>query len=275
MSDANTTARAGGAPIDYQTYRFGRLQRLYRGPKPDLTKPYVAFLGAERTFGKSVRRPFPELVGEAMEVTAANLAVEGAGAGFVLDDNVALEACCQAQACVVEVTGIWSVSNRLYSVGKRYNRRVRAVSPMLRGLYPKIDFDSFDYVGRMLEALSKADAEKFLIVERECKDAWMIRTRQLLEAIETRTVLFWFSERSPVCVTRADTRRALSIYPEGVDVEMLERVKPSAEAYAELVHPAVSTIAEARALPAAEAHEAAAEALARRLAPLIDKTAFR
>lgn len=274
MSDANTTARAGGSPIDYQTYRFGRRQRLYRGPQPDLTQPYIAFLGAERTFGKTVRRPFPELVGEAMGVTAANFAVEGAGSGFALEDNVALEACCQAQACVVEVMGIWNVSNRLYSVGKRYNRRVRAVSPMLRGLYPKIDFDSFDYVGRMLEALSKADAEKFLIVERECKDAWMVRTRQLLEAIETRTILFWFSERSPVCVTRAESRRALSIYPEGVEVDMIERVMPSADAYAECVHPAVAALDESRALPASAAHGAAAEALGRKLAALFGPDAF-
>jgi hypothetical protein len=274
MSDANTKTRQGGPSIDYQTYRFGRRQRLYRGPQPDLSKPYFAFLGAERTFGKTVRTPFPDLVGAAMGVPCANLAVEGAGSGFVLDDAVTLEACCGAEVCVVEVMGIWNVSNRFYSVGKRYNRRIRAVSPMLRGLYPKVDFDSFDYVGRMLEALSAADSEKFLMIERECKDAWMVRTRQLLEAIETRTLLFWFSERAPASLTKQDSRRALSIYPEGVEDDMLEQVKPAADAYVECIHPSAAPLGDGPALPSVSAHAAAAEALSRRLVEMTGASNF-
>lgn len=223
------------ALINYHSYRFGRRQRLLRGPMPDLSGRYIAFLGGEQTFGKFVEEPYTKLVQEETKLTALNIGVDGAGPGFFLNDPVLLEAACRAEVCVIEMTSAWNLSNRLYTVGRRYNRRLRAVSDMLRGLYPQVDFEQYDFVGKMLERLHALDSEKFEMIEKEMSAAWVARMKLLLESVETKKILFWFSERSPDERTKIDASKARLKYPDQVTRDMIDQVAGMADGLVECV----------------------------------------
>ena len=58
--------------VDYNTYRFGRSRQRFRGPKPDLSEPYISFVGGSETFGKFVEQPFPARLQDALDYTCAN-----------------------------------------------------------------------------------------------------------------------------------------------------------------------------------------------------------
>lgn len=73
-------------------YRFGRSNQVFRGPKPSLKKPYVAFIGGSEPFGKFVSVPFPKQVQRNISQTCVNWGTPGAGPGFFLKDPIILEA---------------------------------------------------------------------------------------------------------------------------------------------------------------------------------------
>lgn len=176
---------------DMKLYRYGRSQQIFRGPKPNLKLPYVAFIGGSEPFGKFVARPFPRLVQKSIKLTCANWGTPGAGPGFFLKDPVILDACSSAEVCVIQVMDAVALSNRMYSVYPRRNLRIRHVSDVLRALYPDIDFNSFKYVPAMVRAIQNADPKLYNIVVEEQRSAWRARMLELLEDIETKKILLW------------------------------------------------------------------------------------
>jgi hypothetical protein len=233
MTDRKATEATEATELP--TVSFGRRQRLYRAPLPDMTKPYMACIGAERTFAREVARPWPELAGEAINLPALNLGVDGAGPGFFLADPVVLQACSRARLCVLEIGSAWNLSNRFYTVGRRYNRRLRGVSDMLRMLYPDVDLASFVFVGKLLEHLHAKDPAKFALIEGECRAAWCARMGTLLDAIEAPKLLLWFSHRRPEDHVRFDPRRARSLPPDAVDRAMVDAARAHSQGYAEVI----------------------------------------
>ena len=174
-------------------YRFGRSKQIFRGSKPNLKKPYVAFIGGSETFGKFVSTPFPDMVQRYLRMTCANWGTPGAGPGFFLKDPVILEACSNAEICVVQVMNPVALSNRLYSVFPRRNMRLRGVSSALRSLFPGVVFEDFKYVSGMLRKLASEDIEAYQSVLEEQRYAWVSRMRELLNDIETRKLLLWLA----------------------------------------------------------------------------------
>ena len=231
------TASMGVAPelIDYQNYRFGRARQRYRGPKPDLDKPYVAFIGGSETYGKFVEKPYPALVGEALGLNVANWGTPEAGPGFFLKDPVLLEACSCAQVCVVSLMGAPNMSNRLYSVFQRRNARLKGVSKMLPLLFPEVNLTQYRFVHNMLFNIHKSNPENFKAVELELREAWIARMRELLEAIETTRVLVWMSVRAPEEDYGPKERGDFVVPPAFVNREMVEAVAPMADLMVEYV----------------------------------------
>ncbi len=215
--------------IDYQVYKWGQLDQIYRGPQPDLSRPYVACIGAAQTFGRYAKRPFPAILGDKLGMTVANLGTGGAGPGFFLRDPVALEAASGAEVCVVQVMSARSISNRLFKVKPKRNARIMAVSKALEDLFPHVDFDTFTYAHNMLNQISEADPEQFVEVEAELKKAWVARTRSLLQAITTRKVLFWFSERTPDDTTQHREGQMMLKYPQFITQAMIDAVRPDVD----------------------------------------------
>ncbi|MEL6792063.1 MAG: DUF6473 family protein [Pseudomonadota bacterium] len=283
-----TYQKPDAAFINYHVYRWGRLNQIYRGPAPDLSRPYIACLGAAQTFGRYVRRPFPDLLASSLDHQVANFGTGGAGPGFFLRDFSVMEAANDAALCVVQVMSARSLSNRLFKVKARRNAQVKAVSSALQDLFPTMKFDRFTYAHNMLNEMAATDADRSAEVERELKAAWVARTRSLLESIEAPTILLWFSERAPEGVTTHREGRAMLKYPHFVDREMIEQVRHSADRYVEcatnagmpqsllidnapvLKTPKGDPVTENRYYPSPEMHEIAAGALSPVARELLD-----
>lgn len=276
--------------IDYDGYRWGRLNQIYRGPQPDLTQPYVACLGGAQTFGRYVARPYPSLLGEALDMTVANFGAASAGPGFFLRDSRVIEAASAAEVCVIQVMSARSLSNRLFKVQIGRNAQIEAVSKALESLFPHVDFETFTYAHNMLNQIADEDPEKFLEVETEMKAAWVARTRVLLEAIDTKRVLFWFSEREPEGGGSRNSNHPALKYPQFVDQEMLDAITPLVDRVVRCVSsagipqsllkdgktvlqtPFGMPVSENRYYPSPEMHAEAAAALAGPVRALMDSS---
>ncbi|MDG1971221.1 MAG: DUF6473 family protein [Paracoccaceae bacterium] len=267
--------------IDYDTYNWGRLNQVYRGPKPDFDQPYIACLGAAQTFGRYVNNPFPAQLADMLGVPVANLGTAGAGPGFFLRDSMALEAASNAELCVIQVMSARSLSNRMFQVRPKKNAQLSAVSKALSDLFPHVDFETFSYAHNMLNQIAEEDPAKFIEVERELKTAWDARTRLMLESIHTKKILFWFSERAPNEEPRNNDKTSMLKYPHYVDQAMLDAVTPFVDKVvycisnegmpqsllidgeAVLQSPFGMPVTEIRYYPSPEMHQQAAEVLAR------------
>ncbi len=209
----------GTALIDsgeIELYRFGRSQQVFRGPRPSLKSPYIAFIGGSEPFGKFVASPFPKLVQKKIKTSCANWGTPGAGPGFFLKDPVILEACSNAEICVVQAMNAEPLSNRMYSVFPRRNQRIRGVSDALKSLYPKTDFSRFKYVSAMLKHLRQEDARAFQIVHSEMTAAWMARMLELLADIETTKILLWLDVKGVPSVITEDLVDSLAPHVDQV-----------------------------------------------------------
>ncbi len=223
------------AEIDYCTYRFGRSRQRFRGPQPDLAKPYISFIGGSETFGKFVESPFPQRIETALDFTCANWGTPGAGPSFFLKDPVILEGCSNSKLCVVSVMGAVAMSNRLYSVFKRRNSRVRSTSASLRAMFPNLDLGEYRFAHNMLRQMFYDNPANFKVLEIELREAWVARMRELLDEIETTRILFWISERTPEERMLSNDRETFVTHPAFVDRQMLEAVAPMADLVVEYV----------------------------------------
>ena len=262
-------AAEADAQDPFESFRFGRRQRVFRGAPPEPGRPYVACLGGERSFGRGADAPWPERLSEELSLPCVNFGVEGAGHGFFLADSGILEACEEAEHCVLELCGAWNLSNRYYAVGRRYNRRLRGASDLLKELYPDVALQEFELVGKMMEHLHAHDPDRFALVEAECRAAWVARTRALLEAIEAPVTLLWFGHRAPEELAPVEPGRARSLAPEGVNQAMVDAVIPFSACYAEIVFDRPADGARPRAAPTDGMHQRIAEAAAQATAPLL------
>lgn len=221
--------------VDYKAYRYGRSRQLFRGPKPDLSGPYISFIGGSETFGKFVTDPFPSVLENKLSYTCANWGTPGAGPSFFLRDPVVLEACSNSSACVISVMGAVAMSNRLFSVFKRRNSRVRDTSEALQALYPDLKVSEFRFAHNMLRRMYQDDPKRFKLIEIELREAWVARMRDLLEEIETTRVLLWMSTRAPDDDFGLTDTDAFVTHPAFVSREMLEAITPMADLIIEYV----------------------------------------
>jgi len=219
--------------IDYQHYRFGRARQLYRGPMPDVTRRYVSFIGGSETYGKFSVDAFPGLLGKKLNLSCANWGTPGAGPWFFLKDPVLLEALSRSRVCVISVMGAIPCSNRLYSVFKRRNARVRALSEPLKALFPDMDADGFRFASNMLRQMHGENKANFKLVEMEIQAAWVARMKELLSDIETHKMLVWFSARGP----DEPSKQPFDEAPTFVTRKMFDEVATQADEVIEIVWP--------------------------------------
>lgn len=219
--------------FDYKLYRFGQMQQVFRGPVPDLGGRYVAFLGGSGTFGRYSEEPYADLVGQSLGLRYANFGAEGAGPTFFLSDPEVMSVASDARLAIVQVMPASALSNRMFSVRPRRNGRLHAASELLSGIYPEIDFSRFSHVRGMLRHLARIEDNRFRLVVNEMRNAWIARTHMLLANIQTRTLLFWFSQRAPE--DQGDDPTDTWHDPNFVDRAMIDSVTAEADGYVECV----------------------------------------
>lgn len=184
----------GRSHVPYQT---NVLRLKLRDTAPISHAPYVAFVGGTDIFGKYIRAPLPELVGQNLpKMQSLNLGCLNAGPDAFLNDAAAIHLAQDAQVCVVQIMGAHNMSNRYYAVHPRRNDRFLRATGLLRQSFPSIDFTEFSFTRHMLETLARESPDQFALLVHEVQLAWVARMRMLIRKIGTDVILLWFAERS-------------------------------------------------------------------------------
>ena len=122
--------------VDYQIYqldeqvpdRQDETPLRLRGPRPEdfSTGNYFVCIGAAQTFGRFCRTPYPDLLGQMLQLPVLNLGRGGAGFSFFSKNNEnLLKYINHARFAVVQVMAARSESNALFkSKGLGYYYRV-------------------------------------------------------------------------------------------------------------------------------------------------------
>jgi hypothetical protein len=171
-------------------YRLAKCERLpgleFRGPVPDLEKPFFVCVGAAQLFGRFCTDPLPQLLSEAVGLPVLNLGVSGTGPSLFLDPSF-LDLINAAQVSVVQVTSGRSESNSEFdgsASGGARGVRLNDGREML--------FDEF-----LADSLANSSRDTVVRLVAETRRNWVKHCRELLSAIRVPTVLHWFSTITP------------------------------------------------------------------------------
>jgi hypothetical protein len=268
----------GPQAVDCLPCRYGRSKLVFRGPKKAMKGPYVAVLGGSETYGRFHARPYPDLLGDATGVEVVNLGLPNAGIDVFVGEPVIHDLCAGATATVIQVLGAANMSNRFYAVHPRRNDRFLRASPMLKALYPDLDFAELNFTRHLLAAMAEQSAVKFAVVREELREAWVARMKALLMRLPGRKVLLWLSDHPPR--DGGDEPMPLGRDPLFVDQDMLAALRSHV---ADIVTVAVTTdemqrgreglivpdldVPVAQEMLGTQAHVRAAEALVLHVAP--------
>ncbi|MFK7836091.1 MAG: DUF6473 family protein [Sulfitobacter sp.] len=187
----------GPGPLDYLPCRYGASRLLFRGPKRDLSQPYLAFVGATETYGKFIETPFPALVEKAMGRTCVNFGQVNAGVDVFCLDPYMVQTISRAEISVIQIVGAQNMSNRFYSVHPRRNDRFVGPSTLLQTIFREVDFADFHFNKHMLSHLAEVSQERFQAVRQELQEAWKARMKLLLKQIKGKSILLWVSDHAP------------------------------------------------------------------------------
>jgi len=243
-----------GAPdVVYCSYGDSRL--VFRGPPRRLEGVYAAALGGSATFGKGVARPWPQLLEGRISLPVVNFGAVGAGPDAFLRDGTVLAACAGAAVTVVQIPGVQGVANPYYRIHPRRNDRFVGATPLLRALYPEVDFCEFSFVRHLLGALHRRDPARFATLAVALQTAWADRMEGLLARLSGPVTLLWLGSRPPPALAQP----APGPGPYLVSRSMLSALAPHATCLVEVTVPPQR--GDTPGLHGHAAHEAAAAAL--------------
>lgn len=259
------TDRETGSASDRQT-ESGPIRRLNsRDPLVVPEDPFVAVLGGTETYGLYVDTAYPELLAHHTERTVLNLGCMHGGLTLMHDTPELLKIASQSDVTILQIPGAQNISNRLYMVHTRRNDRFLRASPILKSLYPELDFTDFNFTGHLIGGLHDASETSFRRVQEELRTAWVHRMLRVISLIEGDVVLLWMAPRSPDDPADGPDHGE----PMFVTREMVEQVLPHSAGLVEVVYSsdakgASGSVegARAAALPNQSAHDLAAEKLA-------------
>ena len=187
----------GAGALDYATCSYGGSRLMFRGPRRDTERAFVAVLGGSETYGKYVRAPYPDLLERELGLPVANLGVANAGLDVFLNDPAIVQLAARAAVAVVQICGAQNNSNRYYSVHPRRNDRFLAATPALRALYPQMDFTEFHYTRHLLHALYRQSPQGFGLIAAELRRVWLARMQQVLGHLTCPKLVLWISDSAP------------------------------------------------------------------------------
>lgn len=187
----------GRMPLDYHPAALPGSALRFRGPLAAQQGPAVVCIGGSETFGRFIDAPFPTQLDQALDVPVLNLGVVNAGLDVMMNDPAIAAAVHDAEAVVMQVTSAHNMTNRFYSVHPRRNDRFLSASPMLRTIYPQVDFTEFHFTRHLLTHLRSASEDRFEIIRAELEAAWVARMRRFLNHVAVPVHVLWLSNRMP------------------------------------------------------------------------------
>jgi hypothetical protein len=214
----------GKGALDYFPCRYKTSKILFRGPKRDLSVPYVAVLGGTETYGRFMEHPYPELLEVQLRRAVVNFGCPNAGLDVFVHDPALLKLCNSATDIVIQLPGAQNLSNRFYAVHPRRNDRFLRASSMLKYLYPELDFTDYHFTGHLIGALQSTCPQRFEVVRKELQQAWVGRLKGLLSRLDLRVTLVWMADHQIGCLAGD----AMGSDPLFVDQDMIDDVRPYA-----------------------------------------------
>jgi hypothetical protein len=212
--------------IEYELFPLPGTGVRARGPAPKRlsTGEYFACLGAAQTFGRFCEEPYPSLLAARLSLDALNLGFGGAGARLYLEREALLQYVNKGEFAIVQVMSGRSEDNSLFATGGLAMLTKRSDGQRL---------DARPAYGELLENESLETATR---VVEETRANWVKSYSALLEAIRVPTILFWFSKRAPdYKESYSDVQALFGEFPQLVNRDMVERIKPLANEYVECV----------------------------------------
>jgi hypothetical protein len=223
----------GPGALDYLPGRYGTSQLLFRGPKRNLTNPYCAFIGGTETYEKFIQQPFPALIEIELGMVCVNFGQANAGVDAFVRDPFVIGAAVDAEITVVQVMGAQNMTNRFYAVHSRRNGRFISTSWLLQAIYRDVDFADFHFNKHMLTRLLAVCPNRFEVERQELQEAWLARLRLMLNQINGKVILLWFSEHAP----EKDNGKDLTLGPDPLFItrEMIDKIADCATHVVEVV----------------------------------------
>ncbi|MGH1371632.1 DUF6473 family protein [Planktotalea sp.] len=216
--------------LDYEICVYDGSRLKFRGPKIDLNKPYVAFLGGTETFGKFVSDPFPNLLAKHLPAAPVNLGLINGGLDAYLNDPATLDVAKRAELRVVQVIGALNLTNHYFKVHPRRNDRFVCAQDTLKRLFPEVDFTEFHFTRAMLSALRAHSGERYRMVCNELQGIWLARMTVLLKLLGDKTILLWFGSQKP-----PENGTNTPCDPMLIDADMVNRMREKVSSYVEIV----------------------------------------
>ncbi|WP_175582316.1 DUF6473 family protein [Phaeobacter sp. HF9A] len=254
---------------------YGDSRLRVRGPKRDLSGPYISFLGGTEVFGRFVERPFPQGVEGQLGLACVNLGCINAGVDAFVHDESLLEVAAGSDLTILQVMGAQNLTNSFYKVHPRRNDRFLRPYDALTHLFPEVDFTDFHFNKHLLTSLKSVSEDRFARVQADLQDVWVTRMGRLIDGLNGRVVLLWLRYDMGVPET-------LGPSPTLVDSAMVDVLRPSVSDVIELDVTTAGQVQDTRGmifgptdLPVAQLmlgpreHDRIAEAVAARLLGLL------
>ncbi len=170
---------------DYELYEMAPDLPLLRGPPvpPEALQrgEYFCVVGAAQTYGRLVRRPWPNLLSDALDLPVLNLSRAAAGPDLFLAPRL-LELIQKARFVILQVMSGRSIGDEEFPGGRR--------------IAGNADFEKANRWD-VLEHLWQKDREVAFRKVRRWNDNYVAYYRQLEELIARPTLLLWLSSRTP------------------------------------------------------------------------------
>ncbi|PTV96213.1 hypothetical protein C8J27_1027 [Rhodobacter aestuarii] len=185
---------AGSGALDYFPCRYGKSKLLFRGPRRDLTKPFVGALGGTETYGKFIADPWPALLEDRLEFPVVNFGYLNAGIDVFYSEPQIPEIAKSSNLTIIQLLGAPNMSNRFYAVHPRRNDRFLRASNLMRAVFDDVDFTEFNFTRHMLTSLQEFAPDRFDTLVTELRTAWIARMRGLLEKVTGPKLLLWVAD---------------------------------------------------------------------------------
>jgi len=197
----------------------------FRGPAVDLSRPYIACIGAAQVFGRFCEHPFPAILSERLGMQVLNLGVGGVGPRF-FDTPAYLNLLNRAKLVIVQVLSGRSEGNSLFDNTQTANlmgRRLRDGKEMR--------FEEF-----LDDLVKTGDRQTVNRAVAETRQNYLESSLHLLDGIQAPKILLWLSNRLPAY--KPDFSSFWSVlgdFPHLIDWPMVNRMQVHADAYVECV----------------------------------------
>lgn len=233
---------------DYQCFELPGTGLWFRGPAPERLGQgnYFTAIGAAQTFGCFCDRPYPLILAERLGLPGLNLGYSGAGPGFYRGRKEILRVINDSAFCIVQVMSGRSVSNSLLdnpdglAYGRRRSDGTPATAEQIFDEAIAHELERLPLIPlrakKLALGMSGLPLPRIRTLVEESQQDWVESYDNLLHAITVPKILLWFSVRTPDHTPRYHRQSALlGKYPQLIDTQTLDRIRPFADAYAQCV----------------------------------------